>query len=159
MPNRTVVLTISDTRGRAGTPDLSGPALIEGLPLFDGTLIHRQIIPDEIELIRKTVQSWTPRADIILTTGGTGVAPRDVTPEALEPLIDRALPGFGEIMRTRGFDSSPFSIASRGGAGVSGAALIVWLPGSVKAARECLNWLAPAIRHVCELVRGETGGH
>lgn len=159
MPNRTVVLTISDSRSRGEARDLTGPALIEALPLFDGLLIHRQIIPDEAETIRETVRSWCGRADVIITTGGTGVAPRDVTPEAIEPLIDRPLPGFGEIMRTRAFDATPLAIVSRGGAGMSGTTLIIWLPGSLKAARECIGWLAPGMRHVCQLIRGEPAGH
>ncbi len=159
MPYRTVVLTVSDSRSRGEASDLTGPALIEALPLFDGLLIHRQVIPDEVETIRETVRLWCGRADVILTTGGTGVGPRDVTPEAIEPLIDRPLPGFGEIMRMRAFDATPLSIVSRGGAGMSGAALVVWLPGSVKATRECMIWLAPSVRHVCQLTRGEPAGH
>ena len=159
MSYRTVVLTFSDSRSRAEAEDLSGPAVIDQLPLFDGHLIHRDIIPDEIEQIRSAVRLWLSRSDVILTTGGTGVAPRDVTPEAVEPLIDRPLPGFGEIMRTRAYEASPLSIVSRGGAGVAGSTLIVWLPGSVKAVRECLTWLAPSVRHVCQLLRGEPSGH
>ena len=144
MPYRTVVLTISDSRSRGEARDLTGPALVEALPLFDGLLTHREVIPDETETIRQSARSWCPRADVILTTGGTGLAPRDVTPEAIEPLIDRPLPGFGEIMRTRAFDATPLSIASRGGAGMSGTTLVVWLPGSNKAVRECTGGLAPA---------------
>ena len=159
MPIRTVVLTISDSRSRRPAADRGGPAVIDQLPHLDGHLVHRDIIPDQIDAIRPAVQAWLTRSDLILTTGGTGVAPRDVTPEALAPLIDRPLPCFGELMRLHAFDANPLTIASRSGAGVSGSTLIVWLPGSPRAARECLTWLAPAIKHVCQLLRGEVAGH
>lgn len=159
MPIRTVVLTISDSRSRGEAPDLGGPTAIEMLALFDGALVHRAIIPDEIAPIRAAVETWLGRCDLILTTGGTGVAPRDVTPDAIAPLIERSLPGFGEVMRLRAFDDKPLSIASRGGAGIARDTLILWLPGSPNGVRECLVWLAPALKHVCTLLRGGESGH
>lgn len=156
MPFRTVVLTISDSRSRGDAEDRSGPAITEQLSLLDAALVHRQIVPDEVEAIRTAVRTWLGRADLILATGGTGVAARDVTPEAVAPLIERPLPGFGEAMRLHGFAGNPLTILSRGGAGVIGTTLVVWLPGSVKAASECVTWLAPAIKHACGLLRGET---
>ncbi len=156
MPFRTVVLTISDSRSRGEAEDRSGPAITEQLALLDAALIHREIVPDEVEAIRAAVKTWLGRADLIITTGGTGVAARDVTPEAIEPLVERRLPGFGEAMRLHAFDRNPLTVVSRGGAGVAGTTLIVWLPGSVRAAKECIGWLAPAIKHVCGLLRGET---
>lgn len=156
MSARAVVITISDRSADGSRADTSGPAVIESLPDLDASLVHREIIPDELERIRDGVARWIDRADLILTTGGTGVATRDVTPEAILPLIQKHLPGFGEVMRLRAFDRTPMSILSRGGAGVSGKTLIIWLPGSPKAVMECIEWLAPAIRHACAVLRGET---
>lgn len=155
MSKRAVVITVSDRCSRGQAEDRSGPAIIERLAELDATLVHRQIIPDELDAIRQTVATWIGRCDVILTTGGTGPAVRDVTPEAIEPLLERRLPGFGEVMRLRGFGRMPLSILSRGGAGAAGGTLIVWLPGSPRAVRECLEWLAPAIRHACAVLRGE----
>lgn len=157
MRNRAVILTISDRVSRGQAQDLSGPAIIEALPALDATAIHREVIPDEIDRIRTVATAWIDRCELLLSTGGTGIAARDVTPEALNPLVHRSLPGFGEVMRLRAFDRLPTSILSRNGAGVSGTTLLLWLPGSPKAVRECLEWLAPAIKHTCAMLRGETG--
>jgi len=154
MSSRAVVLTISDRCARGEAQDVSGPAAIEALPDLDATLVHREIIADERDRIHGAVRTWIDRCELIITTGGTGVAPRDVTPEALAPLIERPLPGFGEAMRLRAFDRAPLSIVSRGGAGIAGKTLIVWLPGAPRAVKECLEWLAPAIRHVCQFLTG-----
>lgn len=156
MVNRAVVFTISDRCARGEREDRSGPAAIELLPSLDALLVHREIIPDEAPQIRRAVSTWLARANLLIATGGTGVAPRDVTPEALAPLIERPLPGFGEVMRLRAFERNPLSITSRGGAGVAGSSLLIWLPGSPKATRECLEWLATPIKHVCVLLRGES---
>ena len=155
MKNRAVVLTISDRCSRGNAVDSAGPALIENLPALEAHLIHREVLPDEAVRIHDTAAVWIGRTELLLTTGGTGVAPRDVTPEALAPLVERPLPGFGEVMRMHSFAHTPLSIASRGGAGVTKRTLIVWLPGSPKAVRECIDLLAPAIRHVCQFLRGE----
>lgn len=155
MPLRAVVLTISDRCSAGSAEDRSGPAVIEQLPGFDAVLVHRETVPDDVERIRGVVRAWSARCDLLLTTGGTGIAPRDVTPEALQPLLERELPGFGEVMRLRAFERLPQSVLSRGGAGTIGAMLVVWLPGSPRAVQECLEWLAPAIRHGCRLLRDE----
>lgn len=158
MPNRAVVITVSDRCSRGQASDRSGPAIIEHLGALDASLVHRQIVSDDVEAIRSAASDWIGRCDLLLLTGGTGVTARDCTPEAVRPLLERELPGFGEIMRLRGFDRTPTSIVSRGGAGVAAGTLVVWLPGSPEAVVECLGWLTPAIRHVCELLRG-TGPH
>lgn len=155
MPYRAAVITVSDRCARGEAEDRSGPAIIERLADLDAQLVHRECVPDEIERVRAAAGTWLGRCDLLVTTGGTGVSPRDVTPEALRPLVERELPGFGEVMRLRAFERAPTSVISRGGAGVSGRTLLVWLPGAPKAATECLEWLAPAIRHVCSLLRGE----
>lgn len=155
MQNRVVVLTISDRCAAGESADQSGPAMVEQLGALDAALVHREIVPDDIERIRAVVSAWVGRCGLILCSGGTGVAPRDVTPEAVRPLIERDLPGFGEVMRLRAFERLPMSILSRGGAGIAGQTLIVWMPGSPKAVRDCLAWLTPAIRHACQFLRGE----
>ncbi len=155
MPNRAVVLTISDRCAAGAAEDRSGPALIEHLDDLHASLIHRETIPDDADRIAATVAAWVGRCDVILTTGGTGVAPRDVTPQAILPLIERPLPGFGEVIRLKAFDRTPLSVLSRAGAGIVGSTLVVWLPGAPRACQECVQWLAPAIQHVCLFLRGK----
>lgn len=155
MSNRVMVLTISDRCASGTAEDKSGPAIIEHLHTFDGVLVHRETVPDDVQRIRNAVSAFLGRCELIITTGGTGVAERDVTPEAVVPLIERPLPGFGEVMRMNAFERTPMSILSRGGAGIARKTLVVWLPGSTKGVRECLEWLTPAIRHVCQFLRGE----
>ncbi len=155
MPNRAVVITVSDRSSSGQREDRSGPAIIAELPALDATLVHREIVPDEIDAIRRGVQQWLGRCELAITTGGTGVDARDVTPDALRPLIERDLPGFGEVMRMRAFDRIATSILSRGGAGIAQRTLVIWLPGSPRAVKECLEWLAPAIRETCKFLRGE----
>ncbi len=155
MSIRTSVLTISDRCAAGETEDRSGPLIVDWLPTIDATLVRHATVPDEPEQVRTVIREQLPHSDLILTTGGTGIAPRDLTPEAILPLIERALPGFGEVMRLKAFDHQPLSIVSRGGAGIAGRTLIVWMPGSMKAVRECLEWLAPSIKHVCAFLAGE----
>lgn len=155
MNNRVVVFTISDRCSLGEAEDRSGPAIIDELPRLDATCVHREIIPDDADRIRRGVEAWLGRCEIVITTGGTGVAARDVTPEAIEPLIERRLPGFGEVMRMQAFASVPTSILSRGGAGIARNSLVLYMPGSPRACKECLEWLAPAIRETCKFLRGE----
>lgn len=155
MGNRAVILTISDRCHAGDAVDRSGATLADLLPHLDAQLIHRETLPDEAARIRTAVDTWLGRCELILTTGGTGIAARDVTPEAIEPLIERPLPGFGEAMRLKAFDRQPMSIISRSGAGITRETLVVWMPGSTQAVRECIDALAPAIRHVCQFLRGE----
>ncbi|MCA9244021.1 MAG: MogA/MoaB family molybdenum cofactor biosynthesis protein [Phycisphaerales bacterium] len=156
MPNRAVVITVSDRCAAGAQRDESGPAIIDALPALESQLVHREIVADDVDAIRDRVTAWLGRAELILLTGGTGVAERDVTPDAIEPLLERRLPGFGEVMRLEAFKRTPLSIVSRSGGGIARKTLIVWLPGSPRGARECVQWLAPAIRHVCGFLRGET---
>jgi molybdopterin adenylyltransferase len=150
MPYRAVILAITDEDSAAATgPESAAAALIELLPQLDAGLVHREVIPKDLPRIRAAVRTWVGRCDLILTTGGTGVAPRDVTPEAVAPLIERGVPGFGEAIRMQGFAEVPVSIVSRGGGGIAGQTLVVWLPGATVVARRCLSWLAPAIGYIC----------
>jgi molybdopterin adenylyltransferase len=145
-------LTISDRASAGVYEDRSGPAIEEALgALFGGAAdFVRALVPDERPQIAATLRRLCDEdaCALVVTTGGTGPTPRDVTPEATREVLEKELPGFGEIMRARSFEKAPTSILSRGTAGVRGRALIINLPGSPKAVRECLEILAPAI-HEC----------
>lgn len=152
--NRAVVVTISDRCAGGQAEDRSGPAMLAELDRLDAHPVHRAVVPDEVDRIQAVASGWLGRCEIILCSGGTGVAPRDVTPEAIEPLLERRLPGFGEAMRMLAFERTPRSIVSRGGAGIARNTLVVYMPGSPKAVKECLEWLAPAIKEICAFLRG-----
>lgn len=150
--SKAAVLTISDTRSAGINPDRSGPTAVEKLRGAGFDVVITDIVPDERDEIAKRVRALVGRVDLIVTTGGTGIATRDVTPEAVSGIVERELPGFGEIMRTGTFTKTPLSIISRGGAGIAGLTLIVWLPGSPKGVTECLDLLQPAILHVVKVL-------
>jgi molybdopterin adenylyltransferase len=143
-------LTISDRASAGIYEDLSGPAIEEALAgLFGGAAeFVRVLVPDERPQIAAALQRLCDQdaCALVVTTGGTGPSQRDVTPEATREILEKELPGFGEIMRVRSFDIAPTSILSRAVAGVRGRSLVINLPGSPKAVRECLAILAPAIR-------------
>ncbi len=154
-PIKAAILTISDRCARGEREDESGPAIREFLPEIPATLSAYEIVPDDLELIKAKLRSWRDEVDLIITTGGTGVSSRDVTPEATKAVIEKELPGFAEAMRAEGLKKTPHSIISRGVSGVSGRTLIVNLPGSPKAVRESLSVILPAIPHTIGLIRGE----
>ncbi len=143
-------LTISDRASAGVYEDLSGPAIEEALAgLFSGAAeFVRLLVPDERPQIAAALRHLCDKDQcaLVVTTGGTGPTPRDVTPEATLEILEKVLPGFGEIMRVRSFDIAPTSILSRAVAGIRGRSLVINLPGSPKAVRECLAILAPAIR-------------
>ncbi len=149
------VITVSDSRSAGTAPDLSGPAAAEMLTDLGINVVDQRIIPDEQEDIAAAVRGCLGRVSLVVTTGGTGIGPRDVTPEAISPLFDRKLPGFGEIMRTGSYANTPLSIISRGGAGIAGRTLIVMLPGSPNAVRDGLSRVSPAIRHVLKFLENQ----
>jgi molybdopterin adenylyltransferase len=150
-------LTISDRASAGVYEDLSGPAIEEALAaLFGGAAqFARALVPDERPKIAAALRGLCDDEGcaLVVTTGGTGPAARDVTPEATREILEKELPGFGEIMRARSFDIAPTSILSRAVAGVRGRSLVVNLPGSPKAVRECLAILAPAIRECLKHLR------
>lgn len=130
------ILTVSDTRGRA--EDRSGDFLESSLTAAGHRVLERKIVPDEVAQIRAAVQAWAAEPEVfaILVTGGTGVLPRDVTPEAVEPLYDKSLPGFGELFRSLSFQEiGTAAIQSRASAGLVGGCAVFLLPGSVNACR------------------------
>jgi molybdopterin adenylyltransferase len=155
---RVAVLTISDGVHVGTRVDQSGPALVERLRAAGFTVADSEIVPDEREQIAAWLRNVTRSqlADVVFTTGGTGIAPRDVTPEAVRDVIDREVPGFGEVMRQAGQAFTPLASLSRGLAGVSGSTLIVTLPGSPKGALESLGAILELVPHVHDLLNGRT---
>jgi molybdopterin adenylyltransferase len=157
---RVGVLTVSDRSARGERPDGSGPALIELVREALGFHIAEYaIVPDERPQIAETLRRWADDLglDLILTTGGTGFAPRDVTPEATLAVVERPTPGLTEAMRAASLAVTPHAMLSRAAAGIRGRTLIVNLPGSPKAARENLLTIAPALRHGLELLAEKEG--
>lgn len=154
---RAAVLTASDTRTKA--TDESGTVLV-GLLLGLGIgVAERVIVPDEFETIREALIGFADESqvDLILTTGGTGFAERDVTPEATLAVIDREAPGIAEAIRRESAASTKFAMLSRAVAGIRGKTLIINLPGSPKGVRECFAVFEPVLVHALKLIRGETG--
>jgi molybdenum cofactor synthesis domain-containing protein len=153
------VLTISDSSHRGLRPDLSGPKVAERLARQGFTVTHHQILPDErieiAEALRELADSGAVQA--IFTTGGTGITPRDITPEATRLVIDREIPGLGELMRLKGRESTPFAVLSRAIAGNRKGVLIINLPGSPKGAVESLDAILDLVPHVLDLINGRTG--
>jgi molybdopterin adenylyltransferase len=163
MTIRVAVLTISDRSSRGERQDVSGPLLIEMAQKQSWSIIDTRIIPDELDAIQQVLIDWCDRGDIdlILTTGGTGFAPRDITPEATLAVIQRGTPGLTEAMRQASLKITPHAILSRAAAGIRNRTLIVNLPGSPKAAAENLTTILPVLPHAIELLKdsplAETG--
>ena len=158
-PIRVGILTVSDKGSRGERDDRSGPALAREVPLFGGTVTERATVPDDEEAIARILERWCDegRAELILTTGGTGFSPRDVTPEALERVGERKVPGIGEAMRRASAAITPRAALSRSNAVIRGKTLIIALPGSEKGAVECLTAVAPSLRHGIEILCGWDG--
>jgi molybdenum cofactor synthesis domain-containing protein len=153
---RAVVVTVSDKGSAGQRTDTSGPLLQEMLAAtYDVTGVL--VVPDETLLISEVIKEQVDRLgiDLVVTTGGTGVGPRDVTPEATRLVLDKELPGFSEAMRMESFRITPFALISRAVCGVRGQSIIVNLPGSPKAAAECLSFIEAAIPHALEKVKGD----
>lgn len=157
---RTGILTVSD-RGYLGEyRDVSGPLIRELVTEQLGATVELEaIVPDEQLVIAGTLLTWADEVglDLILTTGGTGFAPRDVTPEATRDAIEREAPGLAEAMRATSLKITPHAMLSRAVAGIRGKTLIVNLPGSPKAVRENLDTILPALPHAIELLQGRKG--
>jgi len=155
------VITISD-KGAAGLrQDLSGPVLQERLREMGAEIVHYGIIPDEKEKIRQLLIQLADkqRVELIITTGGTGPAPRDVTPEATLQVIEREMPGLAEALRMEGYRKTPLAVISRGVAGIRGRTLIINLPGNPKAVCEGMDVLIPILPHALQMLRGEDLEH
>ncbi|HEY1342421.1 MAG TPA: MogA/MoaB family molybdenum cofactor biosynthesis protein [Bryobacteraceae bacterium] len=157
MPNA-AVLTISDSVSAGTRADRSGPAVRARLEQLGWQVTVMETIPDEPDQIGNRLATLADGGQVsaIFTTGGTGVAPRDITPEATRPILDREIPGFGELMRATGRASTPLAALSRSLAGTRGRVLIVNLPGSPRGAVESLDAIVELVPHVLELLRGRT---
>ncbi|MEE9400240.1 MAG: molybdopterin adenylyltransferase [Dehalococcoidales bacterium] len=155
------ILTISDKGSRGQRHDESGKVIRERLSVLDSHVVKYEIIPDEIEVISQKLIEWADKGDvdIILTTGGTGLSQRDVTPDATLTIIDKVVPGLAETMRAKTLSKTPMAMLSRATAGVRGKCLIINLPGSPKAVDECLEVILPVITHAVEIIKGEVTEH
>jgi molybdopterin adenylyltransferase len=150
------VLTLSDKGAKGEREDLSGPAISAMLKGIGAEVKHYEILPDEKDVIREKLVEYSLKVDLILTTGGTGLSPRDVTPDATLAVIDREIPGIAEAMRSEGLKQTSRSMLSRAVAGVKGRTLIINLPGSPRAVQENLEVILEVIPHAVEKIKGGT---
>lgn len=150
------IITVSDRASRSEYEDKSGPALKRFCERSGWRVTQQAIVPDVQKVIQRRTVKFSSLCNVVLLTGGTGIARRDVTPEAIRGLDVKELPGFGEVMRAKSFQRFPNAILSRSFAALIGKSLVICLPGSPKGAIECLEFVADAIPHAIELLRGET---
>jgi molybdenum cofactor synthesis domain-containing protein len=150
------VVTVSDRSSRGERADLGGPAVVAALEKKHFRIVAQEVIPDDEPAIRDTLVRLSSQARFVVTTGGTGVAPRDVTPEATRAVCDRLLEGVAERMRAEGLKSTKFAVLSRAVCGVRGQSVILNLPGKPSGAVESLAAVIDLIPHVLELLRGNT---
>jgi molybdopterin adenylyltransferase len=155
------ILTVSDKGSRGERYDGSGAAIQDRVAIMGGRVVRYDIVPDEVDIIRRRLIEWADAGDVdvIMTTGGTGLGPRDVTPEATAPILDKLVPGIPEAMRMETFGKTPTAILSRAVAGVRKKCLIVNMPGSPNGVRECMEVIVPAIIHAVEITTGMVTEH
>jgi molybdenum cofactor synthesis domain-containing protein len=162
IPIRAGVITVSTKGARGERADESGPAMRDALVAAGHEVVLESLVPDDVEGVATAILAAVRAgANVVLTTGGTGLSPNDVTPEATRRVVDREVPGIAEALRARSLQKTPHGMLSRGVAGAVGKALVVNLPGSPRAVRESLEVLLPVLPHAAELLAGESGerGH
>ncbi|UCD34105.1 MAG: MogA/MoaB family molybdenum cofactor biosynthesis protein [Nitrospiraceae bacterium] len=153
---KVAILTLSDKGSRGEREDASGPAIEQLMPTIRAEVVHSEMLPDEKAQIKRKLLSLCRKEDLILTTGCSGVYPRDVTPDATKEVIQYEIPGIAEAMRAEGLKKTPYAMISRAVAGVRGRTLIINLPGSPKAVRENLAVILPVLSHIIEKIKGST---
>jgi molybdenum cofactor synthesis domain-containing protein len=151
---KVAVLTLSDKASKGKRADTSGPTIEKIIKKINAKVVSYDILPDEKRLIKKKLISLCNKVDLILTTGGTGLSSRDVTPEATREVIKREVPGIPEAMRYMGLKKTPHAIISRAVAGIRGKTLIINLPGSPRAVEENLEVILPVLPHAIEKIKG-----
>ena len=158
MTLRVGVLTVSDRSARGERPDASGPALVEVINAQGWSVTRVGVLPDDLATLRAALAAWADSGelDVILTTGGTGFSPRDITPEATLAVIERVAPGLAEAMRAASLRVTPHAMLSRATAGIRRGTLIVNLPGSPRAALENLQVILPVLPHAAQLLAEDT---
>ncbi len=155
MKIKTGIMTVSDRASTGEYADLGGPALKEACQKAGWDIVAESLVPDDLVKIQNTIRAFCAQGcGLILTTGGTGIAPRDVTPEAIRAICSKELPGFGEIMRAESMKITPNAILSRNLAAVVENALVIALPGKPSGAVECLGFVSKAIPHAVKVVQG-----
>lgn len=160
MSSRTAaVVTVSDSVSAGTAEDRSGPAAVALLESIDLDVLEYRVIPDGIESVANALTEIAGTVDLILTTGGTGLTPRDLTPEGTKAVLEREAPGLAEAMRAATFGENPHGMLSRGVAGTVGATLVVNLPGSIRGVQESLAVILPALSHGIELLVQGSSDH
>ncbi|MFC1917023.1 molybdopterin adenylyltransferase [Chloroflexota bacterium] len=158
---KVAILTISDKGSQGFRVDKSGEVIRDTIRQLDSSVVDYDMVPDDKETIAAKLAEWADRGeiDLILTTGGTGLSERDVTPEATIAVVEKVVPGLAETMRSKSLEKTPMAMLSRATAGMRKKCLIVNLPGSPKAVKECLEVIIPALPHAIEIITGEVTEH